>query len=391
MVRLFVRAKRKGKNMRYLRFLMGTLVTVGLLAILAGSPVAAMDPPGLDRAIVAQEAHSAQLLAHPKVVGTAVGWTADGAAAVTIFTETLGVGGLPRSLDGVPVVVQVTGKLLALHHRPGHSKGGGSSEDETSGAVDPTALFPRPVPIGVSSGSVESIVTDGLFISCSTGTLGARVTAGANVFALSNYHVYAPQDNSSTLGSDIVQPGPADADPVCADKSGAETIGHLTAFKSLQFTASDCTEGASDPDCNTMDAAIALSDTANLGNATPSDGYGTPKSAIFQCDTGCTNLLNTRVQKYGRTSSLTKGTITGVNAIVNVSYSSGTARFVDQIVVEGRKGGFIKGGDSGALLVRDPENNPVGLLFAGSRSGKIAVASRIDLVLDEFSVTIDGD
>lgn len=52
---------------------------------------------------------------------------------------------------------------------------------------------------------------------------------------------------------------------------------------------------------------------------------------------------------------------------------------------------FIKAGDSGSLLVTDPDRNPVGLLFAGNGSGQLAIANRIDLVLESFGVAIDGE
>jgi hypothetical protein len=100
--------------------------------------------------------------------------------------------------------------------------------------------------------------------------------------------------------------------------------------------------------------------------------------------------VNDAVQKYGRTTKLTKGTITAINATVNVGYSLGTALFVNQIVVYGNKP-FIKAGDSGSLLVTDPGRNPVGLLFAGTSSGKYAIANQIDDVLTALGVTIDGD
>ncbi len=77
----------------------------------------------------------------------------------------------------------------------------------------------------------------------------------------------------------------------------------------------------------------------------------------------------------------------GIDAAVNIGYSSGTARFVDQILIT--PGSFIRSGDSGSLMVTDPGKNPVGLLFA-SGSG-IAVANPIDLVLAAFGVTIDGE
>lgn len=99
--------------------------------------------------------------------------------------------------------------------------------------------------------------------------------------------------------------------------------------------------------------------------------------------------IGLKVQKYGRTTALTKGAVNAINATINVGYSSGTARFGNQIVVYARKP-FIKAGDSGSLLVTDPEKKPVGLLFAGTADGKWAIANRINLVLDRFGVTIDG-
>ncbi len=94
------------------------------------------------------------------------------------------------------------------------------------------------------------------------------------------------------------------------------------------------------------------------------------------------------MQKYGRTSALTKGTIIALNATINVGYSTGTAMFVNQIVVSGRS--FIKAGDSGSLLVTYPGANPVGLLFAGNASGRYAFANPINDVLSRFGTTIDG-
>ncbi len=197
------------------------------------------------------------------------------------------------------------------------------------------------------------------------------------MYALSNNHIYALQ-NSASIGSTIVQPGPADTDPVCSDIA-TDSIGILSDYVVIEFDGSDVI-----PTDNEVDAAIALSSTDDLGNGTPVDGYGVPKSTTVAA------ILNAKVQKYGRTTSLTKGTITGINATIIVGYDSGPARFVGQIVVSGDKGPFIKGGDSGSLLVTDPGLNPVGLLFAGNRSGKTAFANQIGKVLDAFGVDIDG-
>ena len=79
-----------------------------------------------------------------------------------------------------------------------------------------------------------------------------------------------------------------------------------------------------------------------------------------------------------------------LKAKITVKYNTVTTRFIDQILIT--DGRFSQGGDSGSLVVtqsngRD-DRRPVGLLIAGSNTHTIA--NPIDLVLDLFSVTIDG-
>lgn len=317
--------------------------------------------PAVQAVIAVQNRHTPDLMALPEVVGTATGLTEAGRPAILIFTEDVGAPSvIPRSLEGVPVVVKVTGKILAMPRPPwAGGPGGGGGGDE--GSIDPTARFPRPVPIGVSTGNVGE---------CSAGTIGARVTDGADVYALSNNHVYA-LENDAPIGGDVLQPGRYDSN---CNIDLDDVIGTLADFEPLFFGGRE----------NTIDAAIAIVPTDELDNATPSDGYGMPKSNRVSAE------LDLAVQKYGRSTSLTKGTITGINATVNVGYSFGTAHFVDQIVVSSNRGPFIKAGDSGSLLVTDPGREPVGLLFAGNRSGKLAIANPIGYVLGTFGVTIDG-
>lgn len=68
------------------------------------------------------------------------------------------------------------------------------------------------------------------------------------------------------------------------------------------------------------------------------------------------------VKKVARTTNLTVGRITAINATVDVGYGGGqVARFTDQIVTTN----ISAGGDSDSLVVT-LDNIAVGLLFAGS-------------------------
>jgi len=308
-------------------------------------------PPGLAKALAAQARHTDKLLRVEGVVGTAVGLGSKGQAEVQLFTKAAGVRGLPASLDGVPVAVVVTGEirsLPAVANAPAAAKG-----------VNRKARFARPVPIGISTGNQGE---------CSAGTIGARVRSGTTTYALSNNHVYA-LENTAPLGSNVLQPGRYDLN--CASGSNA-LLGTLTRFVAIQFSTSAN---------NRADAAIAAATTANLGNSTPSDGYGTPSSNTVAA------TLNQAVRKYGRTTGLTRGNVVGLNATVNVGYSHGTARFVGQIVIRG-KGQFSRSGDSGSLIV-DGQRRAVGLLFAGSSNG-YTFANQIGDVLSALGVSIDG-
>lgn len=333
------------------------LLIISILALTGGIVNAAPpdEPPGLARAIAAQEAHNPALLATAGVVGTAVGLAGDGTAVVKVLTERAGIRGIPGALDGVPVMVEVTGEIKAL----------APSAMATSRSLRTTDRWARPVPTGISTGNANE---------WSAGTIGARVKdALGNVYALSNNHVYA-REGAAAIGEEVLQPGLYDTGGVY---DAANHLGNLSNFVGLVF------DGTTP---NYVDAAVAATDTTLLSNATPTSigGYGAPNSITLQATIGM------QVKKFGRTTKLTKGQITGINASVKVTYSSGTALFENQIIVGSNKP-FIKGGDSGSLLVTNNSNaNPVGLLFAGSSSGTMAVANGIDAVLGALGVTIDG-
>jgi len=307
-----------------------------------------------------QERHTGRMMANPDVVGTAVGLTEDGRPAVKVLTKRPGVAGIPEHLEGFPVEVEVTGEIFALPVNGSEMPLAVQGKGKPGTRIDPTGSFVRPVPIGVSTGNEGE---------CSAGTIGARVKSSNKVYALSNNHVYA-LENKASKGSYVLQPGRYDTQ--CSIEIANE-IGTLSDFEPLIF------DGTS----NTIDAAIAVSTSEDLDYRTPANGYGAPNSSIG------TASVNLAVKKYGRTTSLTHGTVSAINANVNVGYSSGTALFTNQVVVTANKGAFIKAGDSGSLLVTEEGNNPVGLLFAGNGSGKFAIANHIEDVLGRFNVSID--
>ena len=307
--------------------------------------------PQIQAVMDVQDRHTDILITEPGIVGTGTGLNEHGRPAILVFAKSFELARaafIPSKIEGVPVVVKITGEIFAL-----------KKPTFAGGIFDLTARFDRPVPIGVSTGHP----------AITAGTIGCRVTDGTDVYALSNNHVYADQ-NLATIGDAVIQPGTYDG-----GSSPADDIGTLSDFEPIFF----------DGRGNTIDAAIAISSTTNLGNATPSDGYGIPQSSTT------TPAINMKVMKYGRTTGLTKGSISVINAFVNVNYGApnGVALFVEQIIITG--GGFSAGGDSGSLIVTDSKRKgsgrPVGLLFAGSSS--ITVANQIDAVLESFGVTVD--
>jgi len=317
----------------------------------------------LAAAVSAQDAHADALFALPGVVGTAIGLGPEG-PVVKVYLSGAGVVGIPAALDGVPTDTEVTGRFVSLGPEGPSAL---PTPAATAKGADRKAHFPRPVPIGVSSGQLD----------VTAGTLGARVTNGADVFALSNNHVFA-NSNRANLGDAVLQPGRVDGGTAPGD-----VLGTLHDFEPITF----CRPAPLGCPNNHMDAAVAAVTSADVGQATPDDGYGLPRGTPLDA------TLLARVQKYGRTTGHTKGAISGLFATVNVDYRIGTARFVNQIIITGSAGEFSGPGDSGSLVVSDGsgqrDRRPVGLLFAGSRLNTII--SPIAPVLERFEVRIDGE
>jgi hypothetical protein len=325
-----------------------------------------IDNPGIRKAIEVQKKHEERLMGIPGVVGVGTGIGVNGQAKIRVFTVRANIPDIPKKLEEIPVEMKVTGMFVAYS--------------------DPRDRFLRPVPIGISTGHPD----------ITAGTLGARVIDGyGNVYALSNNHVYA-NSNDASIGDNVIQPGTFDGG-VDPNDSLVDVIGQLCDYEPIDFSVFGM---------NTIDAAIACTTMGEVGNATPTDseayfeGYVTPNSIIFGDSNSdgvfdnVNDLLGLPVKKFGRTTKLTHGQVSEINATVNVCYDNCEdilyaylARFVGQIVII--PGTFSGGGDSGSVIVTDDENNnPVGLLFAGSPTHTLA--NRIDFVLNRFNVNIDG-
>ena len=239
----------------------------------------------------------------------------------------------------------------------------------------------RPAPPGVSIGHY----------AITAGTFGCVVRKNGERFILSNNHVLANQNNAQ-IGDEIYQPGSYDG--------GTELIARLEDFVPIEFGggvippcpfANDVADVANfmawlvgsnvrlkpyreaQQTANLVDAAIArpLSDNMIVDNILE---IGAP--------TGASSVsLGESVKKSGRTTGLTDGSVTTVNATVQVGYSGATATFEEQIITTN----MSDPGDSGSLLVNQ-SHEAVGLLFAGS--DQVTIHSPFYHVMDLLGVTV---
>jgi len=285
----------------------------------------------------------------------------------------VGVGIGEKTIGGVPTG-QLAVKILVREKMPDHqvsseaavprSLGGAVTDVEETGEIRAQTFTARrrPAPCGVSIGNC---------LSNSAGTLGCLVTRSGQLFLLSNNHVMALV-NTSPLNAGICQPGRIDTG-VCP----TDIIARLTQFITINFAA-----GAT----NTVDCAIART-TPNLVDRRLLRPAGVLQPII---PGNLTPALNMLVQKSGRTTQYRRGIIDLINTTVNVSYAplGGVGRFARQFRVKGIGSVFSDRGDSGSLITSFPQNQPVGLLFAGNAAQNQTFGNPIAVVLSSFGVTI---
>lgn len=228
---------------------------------------------------------------------------------------------VPEDVNGYPTDVEVVGEWRAFSY---------------------TAQYPRPVPCGVSCGHFK----------ITAGTIGCTVMLDNDHYCiLSNNHVLA-NENRAVVGDAIIQPGKADLRR--PPDLSTDRIATLERFVPLNFFG-----------VNEVDAAVAWTAARMVRRSHVTYTLNpTPVQPV----------IGLHVMKNGRTTQATQGIITAIGVDNSpVTYSSGTAWFNDQIVIQGIGGQrFSAPGDSGSLIAMVGTRQPVGLLFAGGSSHTLA-------------------
>jgi hypothetical protein len=217
---------------------------------------------------------------------------------------------------------------------------------------------------GVSGGNVNDISR----AFCCSGTLGSLLTAGGGFYILSNNHVLARQDQAAP-GEDISQPGLIDnsCQPprIVADFSAAPPLG------------------------SNVDAAVAALRSSTMNTTGAIQGLNGSNTGVQPSTTTMSPAVGMAVQKSGRTTGHTTGTIGSINTSVNVQYQiqcgkgrKYTVSYTNQVVINSSS--FSAGGDSGSLILTNTTcAHPVALLFAGSSS--TTIGNRISDVLSALA------
>ncbi len=325
-----------------------------------------------------KELYKEEVMARPNVVGVGIGFRqtdgeiTDEIVVVTLVRRKVAEEGLardqlvPAELNGVRTDVVEVGELRALQA--------------------PTDRW-RPAPGGVSIGHFR----------ISAGTLGVvvRDRVSGERLILSNNHVLA-NSNDATAGDPILQPGGADGGSVPGD-----VIANLARFVPIEFTVAPPSCGIATTVADVLSKvaeaigsqhrvrAIQVNQQANnlvdaaVARPLQDDLVLDEILQIGEVSGTVPATLGMAVRKSGRTTGYTEGTITVLDATVNVNYGLGRiARFENQIVSTP----MSEGGDSGSLVVAANSQQAVGLLYAGSTQSTIF--NPIGMVLESLQVTL---
>lgn len=298
-----------------------------------------------ERLAAVQARHQDSILDLPSVhqMGIAVDRASGELVFLVVAEPEIELPALPAELEGVRVVVDRAEKARA--------------QDGGQGCVPCHAnQLATPVAMGNSTGNR---------LFCASCTLGFKVCRDGQIYYVTNAHC-SPDSGGcaggAPMGSVTYHPGPDDV-LWCTPTI---SIGNVSAYAT--------------PDClanNEVDLAFVVSSDGSTSWEIRDIGVPDvfPGAAV----------IGDAVQKSGRTTGHTTGTVDAVNVTADVDMECcNDVRFVGQIrVVPAAAGEVISlGGDSGSALV-DFAAPPqvVGLIFAGTLQGDVALANPIDAVL----------
>jgi hypothetical protein len=327
-----------------------------------------------DKAITVHNRHISEILATKDVAGTAISADEKGMPVITIYTKEQSAPGLlKKEYEGVRVIEQVTGAIKPFKG-PGGGGGGGGGQ----------AIQTPPVKMGTSGGWRYDLANG----YCCGGTFGSLIQKGGVKYILTNYHVlYADivsggNSRVATAGDPVIQPGLIDVNCTAAN---AQNVGTLVANGgSLPMGGTAVDVGIAQVTTGMVDETGAILNVGTIGATTQAASIGLA------------------VKKMGRTTGLTRSTVSAINGAFSITYenecaggTSFTQSYTNQVVIANSRCGFQNGGDSGSLLVQDVTTNPkaVGLCFAGSSqciNSAIAIANPINAVLSYLGATMVG-
>lgn len=326
----------------------------------------------IEDAIIDQEEITPDVMSMTDVLGTAVGIDDSGEPMVLVFMNLEGQNpaenaqNVPRHMRGKSHRIEFTEPFRSF----------AKASPVATSSVSHTVSQTLPIQLGTSGGWGYDLANG----YCCGGTLGSLIKINGIQYILSNYHVFESDidlggnDIIAQSGNPIIHPGLIDVD---CNFNSARIVATLVKKSSLPYS--------------NVDASIA----AIASGMVRTDG------AILEIGTISWTTVAARlkqaVKKSGRTTGLTRSSVSGLNATISVTYedecagsTAFTKTFKNQIIVKNPGSTFLAGGDSGSLMVEDITTKPraVGLLFAGSST--LAVANPIKEVLTYFGATMVG-
>lgn len=302
-----------------------------------------------------QRQYEDRLMDLPGVLGIGVGLDREKRQlAFLVVVETdAATPDVPREIGGVPVMIERHDPDVPLHGAPG--------------CAQPCHANQLPLPVEMGN----SAFTSNFCSACTLGFVACDLETRRRVY-VTNAHCSTDAAGcvaAAPIGTPNAHVGPLDAN--CAV---ASIVGQ--------------TSGQVGPNCaaralSTIDAAKV--DSAATQTRVAIRDIGVPGGAPG------TVLVGDLVQKSGRTTGWTQGTVAALNytALVGPYACCGNATFPNQIRVNAMGAGpFIQGGDSGSALL-NMDDEIVGLLFSGPASGSAGNANPIGAVLAGLGVILD--